>query len=121
MKKYCYGLLFVLIFSFGCTDRDDNISAVNIRVKNNNEFAYDKVQVGAEDKFHENVSAGSFTDYLEYETAYTYAYIKIDTTGNSHVLQPIDFVGETPLGPGFYTYELQIDLEGNVGLNFRRD
>lgn len=121
MKKYLFALLSLIIFSVGCTDRDDNITAVNLRVKNNNSFAYDKVQVGADDKFHENLAAGSYSNYLEYETAYQYDYIKIDTTGNSHVLQPIDFVGETALAPGFYTYELKIDTEGNVGLNFKRD
>jgi len=121
MKKYIFPLLALLIFFVGCTDRDDNISAVNLRIKNNNSFTYDRVQVGADDKFHENVAAGSYSDYLEYVKAYRYAYIKIDTLGNSHVLQPIDFVGEDSLSPGFYTYELEIDAEGNVDLDFKRD
>lgn len=121
MKKFCYTLLAILVFSVGCTDRDDNISAVNLRIKNNNAFSYDRVQVGTDDKIHENVAAGSYSEYLEYELAYRYAYIKIDTLGNSHILQPIDFVGEDSLGPGFYTYELEIDAEGNVLLDFKRE
>ena len=121
MKKYLFILLTAILTTIGCTDRDDNISAVNLRVKNKNSFSYDRVQVGADDKIHENVASGSYSDYLEYEKAYRYAYIKIDTMGNSHVLQPIDFVGEDSLGPGFYTYELEIDAEGNVLLDFKRD
>jgi len=121
MKKYFAALLTILIFSFGCTDRDDNVTAVNLRVKNNNSFAYDRVQVGAADKIHENLAADSYSEYLEYELAYRYAYIKIDTLDFSHELRPIDFVGEDSLGPGFYTYELEIDAEGTVILDFKRD
>jgi len=121
MKKQLFTLIALLIFSVGCTDRDDDVSAVNIRIKNNNSFTYDQVQVGAIENIHQNVAGGDFSDYLEYERAYRYAYIEIDTMGTSHVLQPFDFVGETELGPGFYTYELQIDAEGNVGLDFKRD
>ena len=79
------------------------------------------VQVGSDDKVHENVAASSYSDYLEYETAFRYAFVEIDTMGTSYVLQPIDFVGETELTPGFYTYELELDSEGNIDLDFKRD
>ncbi len=121
MKKYLFALTTLVIFSIACTDRDDDISAVNIRVKNNNAFTYDRVQVGEVTQVHENVAPDSYSDYLEYETAYRYAFIQIDTTGVSYTLQPIDFVGETPLSPGFYTYELKLDVDGNIALEFKPD
>jgi len=121
MKKYALALFTFLFVSVGCTDRDDNVSAVNIRIKNDNSFTYDRVQVGADDKIHEILTAGSYSDYLEYETAYSYAFIQIDTAATSFVSQPVDFVGETPLGPGFYTYELKVDTAGEIGLNFVRE
>lgn len=121
MKNHIHLILVLFIFSLGCTDRDDNVSAVNIRVKNNNSFTYDTVQVGGATQIHENVAAGSFSDYLEYEEAYRYAYIEIDTAGTKYILQPIDFVGETPLSPGFYTYALELNPEGSITLDFSTD
>lgn len=104
-----------------CEDRDDNIGGVNIRVKNMANFNFNKVQVGAEDKIHENVAPGDYSDYLEYEIAYRYAYIKIEADSTSYVLQPIDFVGEDSLNIGFYTYELDVSDEGDVSLEFKVD
>ena len=116
-------LLFftVLLFSFGCTDRDDDISAINIRIQNNSSVDFDEVQVGGEGFIHTDVASGSFSEYLEYETAYQYAYIRIESDSETYVLQPIDFVGETPLALGFYTYELDVSEEGNVSLKFVND
>lgn len=115
-------MLFVTALIIGaCTDRDDNINAVNIRVKNVTNFNFNRVQVGAEDKIHENVAAGKYSDYLEYETAYQYAYIKIEEDSTSYELQPIDFVGEDSLNIGFYTYELNVSEGGEVSLEFKVD
>jgi len=97
MKKP-FLLLLASIFVFAsCEDRDDKIGGVNLRVKNESNINFLKVQVGDEDKIHENVAAGDYSEYLEYETAYRYAYIKIDADSTSYVLQPVDFVGEDSL------------------------
>ncbi|MEB8330637.1 hypothetical protein OO009_14845 [Flavobacteriaceae bacterium KMM 6897] len=119
MGKVISSVVLIVLVCFGCTDRDDSITMANIRVKNVSELNFDSVQVGAEDKIHENVATGAFSAYLEYETAYSYDYIKI-TSGEEGVfiLQPIDFVGETPLTPGFYTYELNVLETGEVQLEF---
>jgi len=120
--KYLITLsLLVLVLIFGCTDRDDNISAVNLRIKNTSELNFNTVRVGAEDKVHQNVAAGDFSDYLEYEEAYRYAYIEIETDSATYVLQPIDFVGEEKLDIGFYTYELTPIEGGEVDLKFNTD
>lgn len=121
MIKHVYIFLVLIIFSIGCTDRDDNVSVVNLRVKNNNNFTYDTVVVGEETQLHENVAAGSYSDYLQYEQAYRYAFVEIDTAGTKFTLQPIDFVGETPLSPGFYTYDLELEANGNIRLEFSPD
>lgn len=117
MGKYL-AIAFLLVCSLSCTDRDDEVIAVNIRVRNISSITFDIVQVGEPDKIHENVSPDSFTDYLEYEIAYRYAFIQIQSADETFVLQPIDFVGETPLPIGLYTYELDVTEEGEVLLNF---
>ena len=121
MKKYLYIILALTLFSIGCTDRDDNISAANIRIKNNNDFTYDTVQVGDEPQVYENITAGSFSDYLEYEEAFRSAFVQIDTAGTQYTLQADSLANEIPLSPGFYTYELELDADGNITLDFRTD
>ncbi len=119
MKKVFALSFLVLFFTLSCTDRDDEVGQANIRIKNTSNVTYNSVQVGSSENVHSNVSAGDYSDYIAYETAYRYAYIKIDIATESYVLQPIDFVGETLLGPGFYTYELNyLEGTGQASLNF---
>ncbi|MGI9545773.1 MAG: hypothetical protein ACR2MM_00945 [Flavobacteriaceae bacterium] len=120
MRKYL-AIVLLLVCTWSCTDRDDEIIAINIRVRNISSLNFDMVQVGESDKIHENVSPDSFSDYLEYEVAYRYAFIQIQSGEETFVLQPIDFVGETALPIGLYTYELDITEEGEVLLNFLVD
>lgn len=120
MKQSVF-LILTLILLVGCSDRDDDLSGVNIRIKNKSSLDFDAVQVGAADMVHSNIAAGSFSDYLEYETAYSYAYIQIAVDDQIYILQPIDYVGETPLGNGFYTYVLNISEDGSVILDFKVD
>ena len=68
-----------------------------------------------------NITTDGFSEYQEYELAYQYAYVQITSGEEVFVLQPIDFVGETPLPIGLYTYVLNIDEEGQVSLEFRID
>lgn len=121
MKNALALVFVVLLLITGCTDRNDKLSAVNIRVKNASSINFDEVQVGGDEFVHLEVSSGSFSEYLEYETAYQYAYIQIKSDTESYVLQPIDFVGETPLEIGFYTYVLDVSEEGDITLNFVDD
>ncbi len=113
-------LLLGLSFS-ACSDRDDELNAVNIRVRNNSTMNFDEVQVGDAPEVHLNVAPDAFSDYFEYETAYRTAFIEVTTAGETYILQPIDFVGETPLPDGFYTYELRLTEEGNLTLEFSID
>jgi len=117
MKRLAF-LVLIAVFFVGCSDRDDNIDGVNIRIKNDSSVTFDVVQVGSEDMLHENIRPDEYSGYLEYETAYEYAYVHIKVGEETYVLQPIDFVGETPLENGFYTYKLNISEDGNVALIF---
>lgn len=120
MKKFLVFLLMIVCIA-SCDDRDDNVNAVNIRIRNISNLNFDRVQVGEEDKIHEDIGPDSFSDYLQYELAYRYAYIEIQSGTETYVLQPIDFVGEEPLPIGLYTYELDVDEEGEVLLEFNVD
>ena len=118
MKKSVILALVLSVLLMACTDRDDDLESINIRIKNNSSLAFDAVLVGTAMEPHINVSPGSYSTYFMYEEAYRYAYIEITSGEETFVLQPIDFVGETLLPIGFYTYELNITETGEVLLEF---
>ena len=118
MKRFLILSISLLFFSLGCSDQDDELTGIKIRVKNASTITFDEVQVGGEEMIHSNLAPDDYSDYLIYESAYRYAYIRITSGEESYFLQPIDFVGETPLPLGFYTYELGITEEGDVILDF---
>ena len=120
MKNFLL-LVFTLICLVSCDDRDDNVDAINIRIRNISDLNFDRVQVGEEDKIHEDIGPDTFSDYLQYEIAYRYAFIEIQSGAETYVLQPIDFVGEEALPIGLYTYELDVNEEGEVLLEFKVD
>ncbi|NND16460.1 MAG: hypothetical protein HKN89_09075 [Eudoraea sp.] len=118
MKKFVSIFVLISIIGVGCTDRDDEVAEVNLRIKNVSSLIFDEVIVGEAVDPHLNVTPDSYSEYFIYETAYTYAFIQITSGEETFVLQPIDFVGETPLPIGFYTYELDVSDTGEVLLNF---
>lgn len=122
MKQFAF-LILSLFFFMGCSDRDDDLNGVHIRVKNNSGQVFDQVQVGETDKLHKNIAPESFSDYLEYAygTVYRYAYIAITVGEENYILQITDFVGEVPLERGFYTYALNVSEEGVVQLDLIAD
>lgn len=54
-----------------------------------------------------DLAPGATSEYRPAEGAYRYAMIEARIGGEPFVLQPIDYVGETPLGPGRFTYRLE--------------
>jgi len=118
MKQFLILIMSVFLINTGCTDKDDELNGIQIRVKNVSSLNYDTIQVGGDEMTHDNVAPDTYSDYLIYESAYRYAYIAIKSGEENFVLQPIDFIGETELPLGFYTYEIGLDAEGNVTLKF---
>ena len=118
MKRFLVLALAIIIQFASCTDRDDDLNAINIRIKNVSNVLFEEVTVGNTEEVHSNVAAGEFSAYLEYEEAYSYAFIQITSGEETYTLQPIDFVGEEVLPIGLYTYELNISETGDVLLKF---
>jgi hypothetical protein len=122
MKNFGFVLLAFLVFTLSCSDRDDNVDTVNIRIKNDSSVNFDEVQVGTNEELYINIAPGEYSNYLVYEMAYKYAFVEIKSGEDSYVsLQPIDFVGEQELPIGFYTYKLSVNEEGEVALEFAVD
>jgi hypothetical protein len=96
---------------------------VEIRILNSSSFPFDRVDVGFPE--HEvsygAIRANSASEYREVSKAYRYAYIEVEIGGEELVIQPIDYVGESLLGSGRYTYVLNVTVEGHLTLGFRED
>jgi hypothetical protein len=118
MKRILLVCTLLVMIVTSCSDRDDDLTAVHIRIKNNSTLEFDEVLVADEEHLYVSVSPDSFSDYQAFEEAYRFAYIRITAGEEVFELQPVDFVGETLLPIGLYTYALAIDEAGQVSLEF---
>lgn len=105
-----FGLLtFILnlIVLTGCTRSEVyDGPPVDIRVKNISNFDFDELNLGSDTLGP--LPSHSITPYFTREPAYDKAsiYVRIDTF--QFGLTVIDYVGERPLGPGKYTFEVDV-------------
>ena len=102
-------LLFLFI---GCNDEAPE--AVEIRVKNTSDFSYVNLTVSImESNNYGSLGPGKLSEYKTFSEAYRYAYVSLEIEGEALILQPIDYVGETPLKKGKYTYHISMTREGD--------
>jgi hypothetical protein len=120
MKRILLLSIFCIGLFFSCTDRDDNVNMVNIRIQNSTSLFFTEVRVTQNDTVYENIEGGKFSEYIEFEKAYPYTSLNILTDSTSFNYFPTE-VSTDSLPIGFYTYEITLDEENQVGLNFRID
>ena len=84
---------------------------VQIRLSNASGLDFEDVEVNFYDNrvSYGTIAAGTASGYQRTERAYSYAFVQLTAAGKQYRLQPIDFVGETELAPGRYTYILDLD------------
>jgi len=122
--KYLFYLSIVTMIAL--TSCSSSASEVLIRIENigTEDFESVLVESGVSHSYGD-LAAGTKTDYKAFELAYRYAYIEVQIDTDTFILQPIDFVGETPLEPGNYTYQLETlgngQKFGNLNLVFQED
>lgn len=107
------GYLLISLFLLGCSNTNSDITL--IRVKNISQFDFVDVIVntsGGENNYG-NILANAISGYESFDFAYSYAFIELKINNNTYTIQPIDYVGETPLTPGKYTYGIDVSREGD--------
>jgi hypothetical protein len=77
-----------------------------IRIRNSTDRNLQSVEVGR--GYYGSIGRGAVSDYQAWGPAYKYARVSLVADGKPMLLQPIDYVGETPLGPGRFTYILSL-------------
>lgn len=81
-----------------------------IRIYNDSNYAFSDLVVqtpGARHEFGE-LASRAYTDFREFGESYNYAYVSLTIGDATFVLQPIDYVGEIPLGVGSFTYRISV-------------
>jgi hypothetical protein len=98
-----------------CPTEEPALETSHIRLWNRSEQDMENVLVEYPSQIEEygDIPAGQVTDYRAVDFAYGYAYIRLTVDGKELVLQPIDYVGEVPLEPRYFTYALDI-VDGRI-------
>lgn len=110
-------LLFVGIVS--CDDRDDNLTGPNIRIQNLSSQNFSRVEVRVDTLFFENISSDGFSDYMEFDVAYQQDTLRVEADSTVINFVPDSISSQLPIG--LYTYQLNIDEEGQLIFNFKVD
>ena len=116
-------LLFVfliLLGGFSCNDRDDNLDAPNIRIRNTSNVNFVQVGIINDSVVYDNVGADSFSEYNAYITAFREMPITVVTDSTTLNFTPTGPQVE-PLPVGLYTYDISISETGELVLSFKID
>lgn len=94
---------------------------IHIRLANKSAYNFTDIQVSnPTDKVsYGNLNAGATSDYIDFETAYSYASVTLKIDDKTYTFQPIDYVSETPLKDGNYTYEINVEDLNNTMLDLK--
>jgi len=120
MKRVYLLSVIIVVILFSCTDRDDEVNMVNIRIQNGTELFFSEVRIVENDTVYENIRVDEFSEYMEFERAYANTALTILTDSTSLNYFPMEISSDT-LPIGFYTYEISLNKENQVGLIFRID
>lgn len=111
--------IFLLILSccliLACNKNEDvnpesEENRVKIRIENNSTYKFESVTVTPIDVTHNygDLAAGEISDYFGFEKAYPYGLVTVNIGTKTLTAQPIDFIGETLLNDGEYTWRISI-------------
>ncbi len=96
---------------------------VHVRIRNAGKVEVTDVQVTFPDNQvveYGTVPPGGASRYAPVGLAYRYALILATADGTQRRWQPIDFMGETALDPGYYSYAISVDGD-QIDLQFSQD
>ncbi|MDP9120091.1 MAG: hypothetical protein M3O15_01790 [Acidobacteriota bacterium] len=94
-----------------CSGNHEAAGGTWVRVANRSAVDFEGVTVTFPDGAREygRLPQGASASYQKVEKAYRYAAVEVVAKEGRLALQPHDFMGEKPLGPGRYTYALTVD------------
>jgi len=121
MKKIIFAAL--ILFVFGSCSKNDDFNPVKIRVYNASDFEFQDIEMDPSTGLISfgDIGPNQYSEYQDFEKAYRYAYISVVVNDSAYVVQPIDYVGETPLDKGNYTYRLNFTNDDKLTFGLVED
>ena len=121
MKKILTLILLTIIF-YNCSSTEESTD-LQIRISNVSEFNFENIIVNAsgEKVNFGNLNSNSKSEFKTFDLAYRYAFMEFEINGKTFTLQPTDYVGETPLENGKYSYEVNINQDNQIRLELRNE
>lgn len=118
MYRRAHVVLLLLAFGAVACSRYLGPELVEIRIHNASDRLMEDVVVGFPDGpvAYGDVEPGAATPYRVVGRAYRYAAVGAVVAGDSVRLMPIDYVGESLLRDGQYTYRLDLFEGGSLTL-----
>lgn len=110
MKKLI-PIVLLLLLACDTVTSDLNPNSVYIRIVNSSPIDFKSAYIRFPKSEHTFgvFESGRSSRYQKFEEAYRYGYIEVKTERETYVLQPIDYVGESPLNNGKYTFKLNVE------------
>ena len=123
LKVRVLAALGALIIAVACGN-PFGADGTRIRLRNASTFELTNVTFapGTPRLEYDRIAPGADTDYRSVEGAYRYGYLDVLVDGERRQLQPIDYVGESEIGDGEFTYVITIDAATRYpSIELRRD
>lgn len=115
-------LAFAALVVFFAAPAAPTSPASHVRIRNDTKHAFYQVIVNG--RHFGSIDAGKSSEYQELTQAFRYAKISLVTEKREIQLVPDDYVGETPLGRGRFTYALTLnegDRPYQIVINVEQD
>ena len=115
MKKIF--LVFFIGVLLGCSNDNNRetpiqqTSSIQIRIHNASRYKFENIIVasGGSTISYEDLLFNRKSTYKTFDIAYSYAFVELQINGKTYTIQPIDYVGETVLENGNYTYKITVN------------
>lgn len=123
MYRPVSALLLLLTLAFVACSGTLEPEQVEIRLRNTSDALLEDVVVTFPDGpvDYGDVESGSVTPYREVDRAYRYAAVRAVVEGDTLRITPVDYVGESLLEGGAYTYQIGLSGSRSLTLEMLRD
>ena len=98
-------IVLLILVLLACSNSTEG-GPVNLRIFNKTGMEISEVIVNS--VTYSAIEIDGYSNFKKHDYIYRYAYIKAIIGGKDYVLQPIDYVGESKLTSGDYTFKLEI-------------
>lgn len=106
MKLLLFSIFVFTLSSCASNPTITEINSVMIRIANGSGLNYENiiVNIDGDTVYYGDLESHSKSDYKSFGFAYSYAFVEFYVNDEKYTYQPTDFVGESKLENGKYTY-----------------